>query len=272
MMKKIYIAGLLFVAGCTVFVIGSPYYRVFPTNWNQTFYLGLTVFFLALTMILSRSEALSRFRPAAYSFLIASFSLVVLKAGIFNLSINRGNPLQEIALDKFSQFLHIVPVIIGLTLLARKKLGTIFLQTGQLKAGLTFGIISFLAWSAIAYVINRTNTDFLAALFKGLPWLLLFIFANSIMEELWFRGIFLNNFASLIGKTGAIIVTSLVFGLSHINATYAFPGGGLVFGVVVLILGVVGAYAMQKDDSLIGPVLFHAGYDLLIIVPVLNSL
>ena len=41
----------------------------------------------------------------------------------------------------------------------------------------------------------------------------------------------------------------------------------MVFG-----LGLVGAHAMLKDDSLIGAVLFHAGYDLLVIVPILDSL
>ncbi len=92
------------------------------------------------------------------------------------------------------------------------------------------------------------------------------------MEELWFRGIFLNAFDPLVGKWGAILITSLIFGLSHINVTYEFPGGGIVFGVVVFLLGVAGAYTMYEYDSAIGPILFHAGYDLLIIVPVINSL
>jgi len=92
------------------------------------------------------------------------------------------------------------------------------------------------------------------------------------MEEIWFRGIFLKSYETIFGRKAAIIVTVLIFGTSHINATYDFPGGGVVFGLVVFGLGLVGAYAILKGDSLIGPVLFHAGYDLLIIVPVLNSM
>jgi hypothetical protein len=42
-------------------------------------------------------------------------------------------------------------------------------------------------------------------------------------------------------------------------------------GLVVFVLGVVGAYSMFKTGGLLGPVLFYAGYDLMIIVPVLNS-
>ena len=45
-------------------------------------------------------------------------------------------------------------------------------------------------------------------------------------------------------------------------ATYDFPGGGLVLGLAVFVLGLVGAQTMLRENGLIGPVLFHAGYDL----------
>ena len=87
------------------------------------------------------------------------------------------------------------------------------------------------------------------------------------MEGLWFRAIFLRMYETLIGQRTAIFVTAMVFGVSQISATCDFPGGGVIFG-----LGCVSAYAMLKDDSVIGPVLFHAGYDLMILIPVLESL
>ena len=269
---KIVIAVVLFLAGLLVFVFGSPYYRVFATNWNQTYYLLLTASLLILTVIVNRIPSLTRFGPAAYAFLTASVALVVLKAGVFNLPIKAANELQEIAIDKASQFLHIVPVILVMTLLARQTPGSIFLQTGRLRQGLVFGIVSFISFAALSLLINRGHSEFLQLVIKNIPWLLLFVLANSIMEELWFRAIFLNPFDSLVGRTSAIIITALIFGLSHINATYEFPGGGFVFGIVVFTLGAVGAHAMFKDQSLIGPVLFHAGYDMLIILPVINSL
>jgi membrane protease YdiL (CAAX protease family) len=270
--QKVLIIILLVLAGSAVFIFGNPYYRIFPTNWNQTYYLSLAIFVLILTIAFNRNPSLSRFSPAAYSFFIAATALVVLKAGFFNLPDKTTNPLQEIAFDKLSQFLHIVPVILVLTLLTRNDLGSIFIQAGRLKQGLIFGLVSFFVFAVISYLINSSNPDFLPLLVKGLPWILLFVFANAIMEELWFRGIFLNQFDALVGRNAAIIITALIFGLSHINATYEFPGGGFVFGTVVFILGIVGAYTMFKDNSLIGPVLFHAGYDLLIIVPIINSL
>jgi membrane protease YdiL (CAAX protease family) len=83
---------------------------------------------------------------------------------------------------------------------------------------------------------------------------------------------FISVLLVLGGAAVAIIVTALVFGASHVNATYDFPGGGVIFGLVVFGLGLVGAYSMFKEDGLIGPVLFHAGYDLLVMRSVLSSL
>ncbi|MFN2144607.1 MAG: CPBP family intramembrane glutamic endopeptidase [Anaerolineales bacterium] len=263
---------ILLSASLTVFVFANPYYRIFPTNWNQRFYIGLSAFFLLLVIACHYIPAIAEYKEAAYAFLTASLALVILKAGFFNLPGISGSSMKAIGLDKLSQFLHIVPVILVMTLLARKDMGEIFLQTGQLKQGLIFGLISFAVFAVIGYFIATGTSDFVPKLIKAVPWLLLFIFANATMEELWFRGIFLNTFDPLVGNWGAILVTSLAFGLSHINVTYEFPGGGIVFGLVVFLLGVAGAYTMTRYDSAIGPILFHAGYDLLIIVPVINSL
>ena len=271
-MKKIFISILLTLGGMAVFVLGSPYYRIFPTNNNQTYYIGMAVFFLVTALIFKKSKSFSPYAGAAYALFIASSTLVFLKTGILNLPSIPSNPLKDIAYDKLSQFLHIVPVIIGLTLIARQDLKSIFIRKGRLKQGLIFGVVSFVCFAGALLATQSDLKAFLTTLPDAIPWMLLFIFANAIMEELWFRGIFLKHYEKIIGRKAAILVTALVFGVSHINATYDFPGGGLVFGLVVFGLGVVGAYAMSKDDSLIGPVLFHAGYDLLVIMPVLNSL
>ena len=255
-----------------MFVLGSPYYRVFSTNWNQRFYIGLTAFFLLLLIACHNIPALAKYKDTTYAFLIAALTMVVLKAGFFNLPIDSISPVKEIALDKLSQFLHIVSVILVMTLLAGKKLGEIFLQPGRFKQGLVFGLVSFTGFAVIGYFLIAGTSNYVNMLIKSIPWLLLFVFANAIMEELWFRGIFLKVFRPLVGKWGAILVTSLVFGLSHISVTYDFPDGGIVFGGLVFILGTVGAYVMYEYDSAIGPIFFHAGYDLLIIVPIINSI
>lgn len=270
--KWFFFSTLLILGGAAVFVFGSPYYDVFPTNRNQAYYVALVVFFLVFSVGLKRSQSLSRFWRAAYSLFIASAALLFLSTGILNLQRSTMPPLQNLAMDKFSQFLHVVPVILALTLIAKDDLKSIFVRKGRLKQGLVFGLVSFAGFAAIALAMPSSSSDHFSSLPAAIPWVLLFIFANAIMEELWFRAIFLRKFETIIGRNAAIIVTAIIFGASHVNATYDFPGGGFVFGLVVFGLGLVGAYSMFKDDGLIGPVLFHAGYDLLVIIPILDSL
>jgi len=270
--EKVITTIIILFAGISIFVFGNPYYRIFPTNWNQKYYIALTAFFLIVSITFNRIQVLSKYWPAAFSFFLASIALVVLKGGYFNIRVVTSSPVKDIAIDKFSQFLHIVPIIIILVLLVKRDLGSMFIKTGNLKSGLIFGLVSFVVFAVITFLSQGNLTKFNETFFKSIPWLLLFIFSNAIMEELWFRGIFLKEFDTLLGRNVSIIITALLFGISHINATYEFPGGGFVFGAVVFVLGAIGAYMMFKTDSMIGPILFHAGYDLIVIIPVINSM
>ena len=60
-MGKFFISVLLVLGGAAVFVLGSPYYTVFPTNGNQTYTIALTAFFLIISVALKRSRSLSRY-------------------------------------------------------------------------------------------------------------------------------------------------------------------------------------------------------------------
>lgn len=267
-LAKVGLALVLVLCGVAVFVLGSPYYSVFPTNHNPTFYSALTIVFLLTSFLTLRYDRLREYWPAAYSFFIASFALWFMSTGLASLPASESNPVLFVALDKISQFLHVVPSIVVLTLLAGNNLKSIFLGRGNLKSGLMFGCVSFAAFALIAFFLFRGQ---LSRIGSSIHWILIFVFANSLMEELWFRGIFLKRLEPLIGIWPSFIVTSAVFGASHVSATYVFPGGGVVFGMVVFILGIVAAYSMHKTDSIIGALLFHAGYDLLVIVPILES-
>ena len=270
--KKISLSILFLVCLLAIFVLGSPYYSVFPTNQNPTYYSAITVFFLCVAFLLQQADGYKKYWPAAYAFFIASFALWFLSTGILDIPRSGTNPVQFIALDKVSQFIHVVLPIVVLTLLARQDLKSIFLSKGNLRRGLTFGLVSFVVFALISFVILRGSGEYLEKIKSSLLWLLLFVFANALMEELWFRGIFLKRLEPFIGVNLSVIVTSIAFGASHVSATYAFPGGGIVFGAVVFALGVIGAYSMYKTDSVIGAVLFHAGYDLLVLIPILESL
>ena len=270
-MRKLVVSICLLLGGLAVFVLGSPYYSVFPTNGNQIYYVALTVFFFVVSVALKKSRSLARYGHSAYGLFIASAALLFFSTGFLELRTGELSPLQDLALDKVSQFLHVVPVIIALTLVAKDDLKSVFIARGNLKAGLIFGGVSFLTWAVLGFGMQAGASGFPQLNASAILLLLVFVFANAIMEELWFRAIFLRRYETVIGRLAAIVVTSVVFGASHVSAAYEPPGGGVVFGIVVFVLGVVGAYSMYKTDSLIGPVLFHAGYDLMIMVPILNS-
>jgi membrane protease YdiL (CAAX protease family) len=269
--EKISLSLIFLASGFAVFVFGSPYYSIFPTNNNRVYYIGLTLFFLCLSLFFKSNKRFSTYWPVTFSFFMASFATLFLNLSLLNIPASTTNPSRLIALDKLSQFIQVVFPIIFLVFLGKIDFKSIFLAKGNVKEGITFGLISFLIFSILALVLYSQSSDFFNQLPAHLPWLLLFIFANSIMEEIWFRGIFLERLEKLVGTTAAIIITAIVFGASHISATYSFPGGGAVFGLVVFIMGLILAYTMRKFGIIIGPILFHAGMDLLIILPVIAS-
>jgi len=263
---------LLLAGGQLIFVFGSPYFTVFPTNDNLLFSAALVAAFGLLALVLRQRPSLTHYAPPVYALFVAAAANLALVIGPFNRLITAAEPFQVMAQDKFVQFLTVVPVLVILPWLARRELGWIYLQRGQPRRWLPFGVVS-LAICAVVMVAmllwaGMSAGDLLAAA----PWILVFVTANAIMEELWFRGVFLRSYEAGIGWTGAIVVTTLAFGVSHMNATYFESWVGLVFGAGVIGLGLVMAWTMRWADSLWGSVLFHMGLDLLIILPVVESL
>jgi len=266
---------LCLIAGLAVFVFGVPYSDTFPTNGNLAYNIALTGLFLAVSLVSSRRPHWRAYAPLAYAFFIASFANLMQTIMPFQFLIAHDNGVRLLATDKVAQFLAIVISILVLTKLAGDSLGSIFLQRGNLLGGLIFGVVSFLLFALLAVGQNDLfggRQSLLDVLRDHWYWILLWALANSFMEELWFRGIFLRKFTPFFGVAGAILLTALWFSISHIPATYIGDSMALIFGGIVFVLGVVGAYAMHKTDSVWGPMLLHAGYDLVIFVSVLESL
>jgi len=284
------IRGMIFVlyllGGLAVFLFGANTFSIFPTNSNPLYEWGLTAFFLALALLLRRSSNLRRFWSSAYALFIAAFANAVNLAlgNWLGRMIPSTSLAQEYAIDKVSQAVPIVLAIILLTILAGDDLGSIFLKKGNLKQGLTFGFISFGVFAVIfaAIAVLQSNAPTTSGLFasgvnlntliSAMPWMLVFVFVNGFMEELWFRGISLRKLHPVLGAALAVIVTALVFGISHTAGTYISPAERILFPAIVVGLGLVNGFMMLVTDSIWGSVLFHAGYDLLVIIPILVSM
>jgi membrane protease YdiL (CAAX protease family) len=281
------IAFLLYlIGGLMIFLWGANTFNLFPTNDNVIYEWSITLVFLLLAVIMYRVPHLKIYwKIASALFLASAGNAINLALGNFlgPMLHAAGNDMRFIAIDKLSQAIPIVLTIILLTLWSGDDLGSIFLKRGNLRQGLKFGLISFAVFAVIFSVIvvvqaNAPRTQGLFAsgirvdtIVKSIPWILIFCFANSFMEELWFRGVSLRKLTPVLGWTSSIIVTALVFGSPHAAATYITPLQMLLFAVIVVGLGLVNAYMMLKTDSIWGSVFFHAGYDLLVILPLLAS-
>jgi membrane protease YdiL (CAAX protease family) len=274
------------IGGLLVFLWGANTISLFPTNKNILYEWGITLVFLLLAVIMQRVQRLTIYwKIASALFLASAANAVNLSLGnflgpILHLFVE---DMRFLAFDKLSQAIPIVLTIILLTLWSGDDLGSLFLKKGNLRQGLKFGLISFAVFAVIFIVIvvvqaNAPRTQGLFAsgisvntIVSSIPWILMFCFVNSFMEELWFRGVSLRKLTPVLGRTASVIVTALVFGSTHAAATYITPIQMLLFAAIVVALGLVNAYMMLKTDSIWGSVFFHAGYDLLVILPVLAS-
>jgi len=272
------------IGGLLVFLWGANTFRLFPTNRNIVYEWGITMIFLLLAVVMQRVPRLRIYwKIASALFLVSAANAVNLSLGNFLGSMLHlsNEDMRFYAIDKLAQAIPIVLTIILLTLWSGDDLGSLFLKKGNLRQGLKFGLVSFAIFAVIFSVIvvvqaNGPKTQGLFAsgisvntVVSAIPWILMFCFVNSFMEELWFRGVSLGKLTPVLGRTSSIIVTALVFGSTHAAATYITPIQMLLFAVIVISLGLVNAYMMLKTDSIWGSVFFHAGYDLLVILPLL---
>jgi membrane protease YdiL (CAAX protease family) len=172
------------------------------------------------------------------------------------------------ALIKLSDSVIISAALILSFILGGYKLKSIFLTGGRLLPGLVIGIIAFIILGYLA--MNNPQAKMEPGFLRmNFVWILVFVFANSFMEELVFRGIFLEKLNSLFKPVWSIILTSICFATPHLTVNYS--PNVLFFSMIVFVLGIMCGYAMHYTRSIIAPMLIHAGADLMIIVPVFAS-
>jgi hypothetical protein len=83
-MRKVLLAVCLVLGGFAVFVLGNPYYTVFPTNQNQVFMLALTIIWIVIALAFKKIPILYPYWSSAYALLIAACVILFLKSGVMN--------------------------------------------------------------------------------------------------------------------------------------------------------------------------------------------
>lgn len=168
---------------------------------------------------------------------------------------------QFTAYSKVFESLLVISVILILSAVWGQDLGALYLKRGRLSLGLFVGLCMLMINTATGIVTGASLGQAGEGLIARLPWALVFSLANALMEELWFRGLFLRHFNKLIGVTGSILVTSVVFTVMHAAASYMNPTEAILFQLIIFPMALLFAYLMHKTDSIWGSTLFHAGSD-----------
>jgi len=257
-----------------IFFFGSSYFSLFPTNQSDIYRLALTVIFMVAALLLRKSAILHKYWLVAYAFFIAASaqflasSLVIIREWLFNFWGISTNTNLVLTAEKLFETLVVTSTIILLTRLAGGSLSSIYLQNGDLKVGLFIGSCMLVNNITIGFIMGVNSGTSPETLLSIFPWALIFSLANALMEELWFRGLFLRKFVPLIGVSGSILVTSITFTLTHAGAVYLDPEQIPFFLATLFPLALLWAYLMHKTDSIWGSMLFHAGADVFLFLAI----
>lgn len=270
------IASIVYLGGSAlVFVLGSSYYALFRTNKSWPFKLALVAAAIPAAWLLLRNDLKLAYGLLAFAFLAAASANVLgAAAGTWlprPLRL-RDDSLRGIALTKALEAVVVVAAILLLMLAFRLPLSEIYLKAGRLGPGLGIGVGGFVLFAVLAAGQARQMKIPAATIGRLVPWILLFVFANAFMEELWFRALFLGPMVSLVGPIAAIILTAAVFALAHIGATYMSKDERVRFLIILFPLGLAWGACLHYTGSILASALFHAGADSMIVNEFIASL
>ena len=263
---------LLTICGFLIFALTLTFVPVLPTWSNYAARAGFVVLFGTLWWAARDERPLSRFRPVFFAFFTAvlglSLGFFFADKGLKLFGLTTQTPI-GIAVAKFLQASLIVIGILAVARLCGEDPASLFIRKGRFRLGLSVGSIAASALLVLSMLQPAVRALGTARLVSLAPWILLFVVSNAFMEELLFRGLFLGRYEPLIGKWLAILSTALAFTLAHMQVTYT-PN---LWSFLLVLFGfsIAWGWLMQKTGSLWGSVLFHAGADLLIILPVFSS-
>jgi membrane protease YdiL (CAAX protease family) len=268
---------LLLICALAVFLLGANYYKMFPTN-GSSLYTGLvSAVFLIAAMLFKRSVKFGQYWPIAYAFFVASMVNFVssLFAGyntefiqLFGARAGT-NPGQGLG-KLYETLLAVIPILV-LIRLSGADLGTLLLKKGNLHYKWGVGIGALILVNYLTSVLIFFGAGYnLSQLGPAIVWGAVFSFSNSLLEELWVRGLFLKKLVPLIGPVGTVVVSSIWFGALHFLNVAFLPAYVVPIMVVnTITLGLACSILMLKTDSLWGAFLIHAAADLFLFIAML---
>jgi membrane protease YdiL (CAAX protease family) len=268
---KLALSTILLIATASFF-IGDHLYKL-PTSRMIVLTAIPTASLFGLTFFFYRNARFRRYWEVTFAFFCGSFGLFLAWApgswpeGYFGVSTNTA---QGVAILKFFELLPIALTIIVLTKIVQGNLVPIYIQKGKLKIGLGLGLLLSLITFGVYLISSWSNIDLEKAI-PAIVWMIIFAISNAFFEELLIRGLFLRRYIALLGIVWSLILSTLCYALFFLgvqSATGPIPYGALI---VVLPLGLLYGFIMQKSDSIWGSVSIHATIDLIYLIGVFAS-
>ncbi len=262
---------VLVSAGLLVFFVGG-YWAGISSEIRTAVKVANPVLFLAAALWCRRNESLRPWRNAFIGFFAASCGFLAawwLSGPLARLVGATADSVSGIALLKFADALPIILTVIAVARAGGMSFTDLGLGKGKPKIWLPVGLATFAAFAVVfGLQVMELGIDG-PTLAAYVPWTLLFVGANALMEEVHFRGLLLGPFEELVGRHPANLCIALVFTLVHAPVQYA--PDILVFLAIVFVLAIAWGYLIQRSGSVWGSVLFHAGADLLIVVGIYST-
>jgi membrane protease YdiL (CAAX protease family) len=249
-------------------LIGSAAYVGFISpSIRMVLKIGMVVISLGAWSLAGRIERLLRYRQIALGFLAVSLGVLLaqycgnIPMHLLGFSVTT---VEGVAIAKFGEALPIVLSILVLHFVTGGDMEGLYLRGGNMKLGLIVGALGFTVFVGIGILQAMGSGLRWGTITAALPWILIFIFSNAFMEELWFRALFLKKLEPLVGAGTSLMITSLVFAGVHISSTYVLDI--LLFIVALMGLALFWGWLMRRSGSIWGPFLIHAGADVLVIL------
>jgi membrane protease YdiL (CAAX protease family) len=259
---------LILACGLAVFLFGSNYSSLFPTNHSTAFRAGLAALFLVAALAQRRSERWRGYWPVTYAFFVATavflaadLALPLRDRLMSAVGLGGDDPMTQAGAKVWETALALT-VILSLARLAGWRRKTLYLTKGNLKLGLLAGGLVLVNLVSAAILVAGSQNARQELLGQTLLWGGIFALANGLLEELWVRGLFLDRMEPFVGASGAVVVTGLIFAAMHSGASYLPPAAVPHFLLNTLTLGLGLAWLMRWTGSLWGAVLIHAAADL----------
>ncbi len=275
--ERLFLVLFFTVIGSLVMIVFSPLRPVLERGADYLGRIGLIALLMIAVGLVRKSARYDKYLPVLVGLLI--LAVVVSLDWIFgrylmdSLGVDGSTPA-SFALLKLNEGFIVVCLVILFTRMAGGSLGSIFIQKGNLKQGLSIGLIAFAICVAgsipMAFLMFKPGDLSFTRILSWTPWILISVLANAAQEELLFRGLFLRKLQPFLGSLLSNLLIVFVFTLLHKGVTYS--SNDYIFLAILIPLGLAWGYIMQKTDSIWGSILFHAGTDIPIFLGIFSGM